>query len=130
MSPWNLSLRFFLEGVALIALAFAGWALGEGASSWLLMLVLPLAAATVWGVFNVPGDPSRSGKAPVPVPGWVRLIIELGILLAGLVAATWLWGPWAAFFFTLGLLVHYTFSGDRIRWLLRGGGGGEGAPAG
>jgi hypothetical protein len=41
------------------------------------MILIPLLAATAWGVFNVKGDPSRSGKAPVPVPGIVRLLLEL-----------------------------------------------------
>lgn len=118
MSTWNLNLRFLLEGVTLIALGFAGWALGAGASEWLLAFALPLAAATIWGSFNVPGDPSRSGKAPVAVPGWLRLIIEVSILAAGLWACLWLWGPTAGALFGLGLVVHYAFSGDRIRWLL------------
>ena len=37
----------------------------------------PVIAAAVWATFAVPEDPSRSGKAPVPVRGVVRLVLEL-----------------------------------------------------
>ncbi|WP_280456932.1 DUF2568 domain-containing protein, partial [Nocardia carnea] len=36
---------------------------------WLLVVLLPVVAAAAWGVFAVPDDPSRSGAAPVAVPG-------------------------------------------------------------
>ena len=80
---------------------------------------LIVVAAVIWGTFAVPDDPSRSGKAPVPVPGTVRLIIELAFFAAG----TWaffssnqpIWG------FALAILtiIHYALSYDRIIWLLK-----------
>ena len=76
--PLNLILRLLLELAALAILGIWGWQYGDG--SWLgyvLAAGLPIIAAVVWGVFNVPNDPSRSGKAPVVVPGIIRLTIEL-----------------------------------------------------
>ena len=73
----------------------------------------------IWGVFNVPGDPSRSGAAPVPVPGVVRLLLELAILVGG-AFALWLSGYRAASIILAVLIVaHYLLSIDRIAWLLR-----------
>ncbi|MBN2245139.1 MAG: DUF2568 domain-containing protein, partial [Candidatus Aminicenantes bacterium] len=33
----------------------------------------------LWGTFRVPGDSSSSGKAPIPIPGFLRLFLELVI---------------------------------------------------
>ena len=76
-NPLNLAVRFLLEILALVA--FGAWAKAQflGTPGFILMILIPLLAATIWGVFNVKGDPSRSGKAPVSVPGLVRLLIEL-----------------------------------------------------
>jgi hypothetical protein len=118
--PWNLALRFLLELAALAGLGVAGWSLASGFWRWLLVILLPLTAAVLWGVFAVPGDPSRSGGAPVPVPGVVRLVLELAILFAG--AA----GCYLSGYRTAGLVIatlvlaHYAISYDRIGWLLRG----------
>jgi hypothetical protein len=79
--------------------------------------------AVLWGVFAVPGDRSRSGDAPVPVPGILRLLLEL--LLFGFAA-------WCLYdaglvllanIFGIVVLVHYIISYDRIIWLLRKGKG-------
>lgn len=79
-------------------------------------LGLPLIAAVLWGTFRVPNDP---GKAPVAVPGILRLFLEL----AYFGAASWalfasgqpLWG----YGFAGLVLFHYLISYDRILWLLR-----------
>jgi hypothetical protein len=72
----------------------------------------------VWGTFNVPNDPSRSGAAPIPVPGILRLTIEL---------AYFIFAAWALYdlgftglSWALGIIValHYIASYDRIRWLI------------
>ena len=76
--PINLAVRFLLEIAALIALGWWGWNSGTGAWRFVLALGLPILAAVFWGTFAVPDDPSRSGKAPIPVPGLVRLLFELG----------------------------------------------------
>ena len=82
MSPpevpgWNLALRFALELGALAGIGAGAWALTSGGWRWVAVVIAPLAAATSWGTFNVLDDPSRSGEAPVEVPGWVRLGVEL-----------------------------------------------------
>ena len=118
MHPLNLALRFALELAALAGLAVGVWALAQGWVRVPAAGAAVLGAATLWGVFAVPGDPSRSGRAPVPVPGWVRLMLELVILLTGA-------GGWAVFgqggvaLCLTGLIVlHYACSGPRLRWLI------------
>ena len=85
----------------------------------MLAIGLPVAAAVIWGTFAVPNDPSRSGRAPVPVPGVVRLGIEL---------ATFGFGAWALYdtgsttlslIFAAIVVVHYLASYDRVAWLFR-----------
>jgi hypothetical protein len=117
--PINLALRFILEITALFALGYWGWTQHDGIWRFVWSIGLVFIAAVVWGAFAVPEDPSRSGRAPVPVPGAVRLVIELAFFAAG----TWafiaadrpLWG------LALGILtvIHYALSYDRIIWLLK-----------
>jgi hypothetical protein len=119
MAGWNLALRFGLEVGALLSLGVGGWKLTQGPIRWVLAIVIPLGAATAWGVFNVLEDPSRSGKAPVAVKGWIRLIVELTILVAG-AAAMWMAGrPAIAFVLAVLLVVHYGLSWNRVRWLIK-----------
>lgn len=116
--PINLAFRFIIEITALFALGYWGWTQHDGIWRFVWGLGLILFAAVVWGTFAVPEDPSGSGKAPVPVPGVVRLVIELIFFAAG----TWafiaadrpIWG------LALGILttIHYALSYDRIIWLL------------
>jgi len=118
-NPINLALRFILELVALYAIGYWGWTQHEGGMRFLLALGLPLLAAVLWGTFAVPNDPSRSGKAPIPVKGIIRLLLELAFfaLAAWFLfdAGQFLWGR------ILGtvVLVHYLISYDRIGWLLK-----------
>lgn len=114
MNPANLLLRLLLEIAALILLGMWGWE----TAGWLLGFGLPVLAATLWGVFNVPDDPSRSGKAPVAVPGWLRLLIELAIFATAALAAGSILGMWPTLFFVLLVVGHYLLSLGRIRWLL------------
>ena len=80
--PINLALRFLLELSALLALGVWGWRYSDGWLRFVLALGLPIIAAVVWGTFAVPNDPSRSGAAPVAVPGTLRLVIEAAIFIA------------------------------------------------
>jgi len=113
----NLILRFLLEVAALISLGMWGRSRSEGTIGILLMFLIPAIAAVLWGTFNVKGDPSRSGKAPVPVPGWVRLTLELVFFgvsawtLADIQTS-------AGIVFGVIVVIHYLFSIDRIKWLL------------
>lgn len=115
--PINLGLRFFLELAALASYGYWGWSVSSGWVRYLLVIALPILAALVWGIYAVPDDPSRSGKAPVPVPGPVRLVLEL--LIFGLAG----WALFSSKAFNPGLvfsvlvIFHYLFSFDRIKWL-------------
>ncbi|MFO7585365.1 MAG: YrdB family protein [Anaerolineales bacterium] len=116
--PINLTLRFLLELAALVAVGAWGWQQREDGLRFALAIGLPLLLAIAWGVFAVPGDPSRSGKAPMPVPGWLRLVFELAFFALAVWALydlAYILPAWG-----LGILVvlHYLASYDRIRWLL------------
>lgn len=118
-NPLNLALRFVLELTALYAVGFWGWAHFDGVLRILSAIGLPLLAASLWGTFRVPGDASANGRAPVAVPGWLRLLLELGLFTfaawglqdAGAVTAALLFGGVS--------LLHYLISYDRVLWLLK-----------
>lgn len=117
-NPINLAVRFLLEIIALIALGSWAKAQFSGALGFVMMIAVPLLAAIIWGTFNVKDDPSRSGKAPVPVPGIVRLFIELDFFAL----ATWaLFALNSTYGWWFGgiTLAHYVLSYDRIIWLLK-----------
>ena len=116
--PVNLAFRFVLEIAALTAIAVGGYAMSSGAWAWILAITLPLVAAVVWGTFNVPGDRSRSGEAPVSVSGGVRLIIELGVFALAVVLVSFV-APFVALLLGIAVAIHYLLSLDRIRWLLQ-----------
>ena len=116
--PINLLFRFLLEIMALFIMGIWGWKQSQGLTAFILALTLPILLAVIWGVFAVPDDPSRSGKAPIATPGIIRLLIELMFFI---------FSAWAlydmgytmmsiAFGFSVGL--HYIISYDRIKWLL------------
>lgn len=119
MNPANLILRFILEIAALSGFATLAWN-GMG-GAWRIpgVVAVIVVVGAIWGIFAVPGDPSRSGNAPIPVPGWLRLILELLILLGGA------WAFHAAGLTVPGLLLailivaHYAMAMDRISWLLK-----------
>jgi hypothetical protein len=118
MKPWNLALRFALELVSLAGIGLGARAITDGWISWPAAIVAPLAAAVAWGTFAVPDDPSRSGEAPVPVPGWARLVIEVavfGLGFAGLRAAGWSLVAWIDL---ACLVIHHAASLPRLQWLL------------
>ena len=118
-NPINLALRFLLEISGLFTLGYWGWSRADGVLRFVLALGLPLMAALLWGIFNVKDDPSRSGKAPVPVPGIVRLIIELAFFTLAVFCLFSLGKT--TFGWVLGalLIIHYLLSYDRVLWLLR-----------
>ncbi|MGX9143523.1 YrdB family protein [Mesorhizobium sp. 128a] len=116
---WNLTLRFLLELAALLGLGMGGWSLSGGWLRWTFAVGLPLIAAVLWGTFAVPNDPSRSGRAPVPVPGALRLVLELVILFGG-GAGFHLAGYTTISIVVVALIViSYAFSLDRLGWLLK-----------
>jgi hypothetical protein len=117
-NPINLTVRFLLEILALVALG--AWAKTQysGAMGTVLMILIPLWAAALWRIFNVKGDPSRSGKAPVPVPGLIRLLLELSIFGSATWALSTLNPTYGWIFGLVALVVHYLLSYDRVIWLL------------
>ena len=116
---WNLTLRFFLELAALLGLGTAGWSLSSEVWRWVAAPVVPLVAAILWGTFAVPNDPSRSGRAPIPVPGAARLVLELAILFGGAIGFYVAGYKTVAIVVALLIVVSYAFSLDRLRWLLK-----------
>jgi hypothetical protein len=115
-NPINLALRFILELAALFAFAYWGLTTHSGAARYLWAIGLPLAVAVAWGNLRVPNDPD---KAPVPVPGLVRLALE-ALVFGG---ATWAFyaagKPSWALVFGIVVLGHYVVSYDRVLWLLK-----------
>ena len=117
--PINLAVRFVLELSALVAMGLWAWHQGVGITRYLFALVVPVIAITVWGTFAVPDDPSRSGNAPVPVPGILRLALEVvffgfatwAFFAAGATQLGWIFGIVA--------LIHHVVSYDRLLWLIK-----------
>lgn len=119
-NPINLAVRFCLELVAWGAYGVWGWNIvGGGFLGIVLGIVLFVLAATAWGLFAVPNDSVRSGKAPVLVSGKVRLLIEL-VIFAGAVLALYAAGFTVAALVLAGvLIVQNLASYDRLGWLIR-----------
>ncbi|MEZ4712245.1 MAG: YrdB family protein [Caldilineaceae bacterium] len=117
--PLNLALRFLLELVAWGAVGVWGWKVTGAPLRYLLAIGLPLLVMTLWGVFAVPDDPSRSGSAPVPVSGVVRLLLELAVFAAGALALYFAgYRQWGIALAAI-VVIHYLLSYDRVQWLLR-----------
>jgi hypothetical protein len=129
--PINLALRFLLELAALAALAATaawGWRYADGGLlRYVLAIGIPIGVAVAWGIFAVPDDPSRSGKAPVAVPGILRLLLEVAVFVfaawalynTGLATLSWI--------LTIMVLAHYVASYDRVLWLVKQVGGASAA---
>jgi hypothetical protein len=117
--PINLALRFLLEIAALVAIGYWGWSQNDGLLRFVLVIGAPLIAAILWGTFAVPDDPSRSGKAPVPVPGIVRLVLELAIFAFAAWALYDTGNVVLSLILATVVVIHYALSYDRIAWLLR-----------
>jgi hypothetical protein len=83
------------------------------------MIATPLAVGAAWAIFAVPNDPSRGGTPVVIVPGVVRLVLELTILLG----SAWLvhvgGHTSVAAGYGVAVLVHYAISWRRLGWLFR-----------
>ncbi len=119
MTAANLALRFGAELGALAGLAVGAWTLVDGPLRWVAVVAAPLLAAVAWGVFNVPGDPSRSGAAPVAVPGWVRLVVEMMVFGSGVAALLIAARPILAAALAAVVVIVTATSIPRLTWLLR-----------
>lgn len=118
-NPVNLAFRFLLEISALAAMGIWGWRQGDGWVRIMLAFGIPMVAAAVWGIFAVRNDPSRSGSAPIPVPGMVRLLIELAFFGGAVWMLSHLQYIQLSRILGTAVVVHYLISYDRIRWLAR-----------
>ena len=111
--------RFLLEIAGLVAIGVWSWNQDEGVLRIVLAFAIPMIAATIWGTFAVPNDPSRAGNAPRPGPGVVRLMLELAFfafIVGSLFAISHSTLAWA---FGIIVLVHYAVSYKRFMWLIR-----------
>jgi hypothetical protein len=114
--PVNLALRFMLELAALTALGAWGWQQGNDLLRIPLAIGIPLLVAVVWATFRVDHDP---GKAPVAIPGILRLAFELAFFSFATwalfdihqIPLAWLLGATAT--------LHYAISYDRILWIVK-----------
>ena len=116
--PVNLALRFLLELSALGIFGYFGFKLTDTPWKFVWLIILPLAAAVIWGVFAVPEDPSRSGNAPVPVSGILRLILELLFFASAGYALYLLDYKKISLVFCVVVVLHYVSSYNRISWLV------------
>lgn len=117
--PVNLLFRFLLELIVLGIAAIWSWKNFEDWTGTVLAIVVPFVMAVIWGSFAVPDDPSRSGKAPVPIPGALRLLLELLFFSFAVWCLFELGFSGLAKVFALLVLLHYIISGDRIRWMIK-----------
>lgn len=119
MHATNLALRLLLELTALSGLTILAWNLTEGLWRYVAAFAAFILIGALWGTFAVPDDPSRSGNAPVPVPGALRLLLEFAILFGGAWALHAAGFAWAGPSISLLIIVHYLLWTDRIVWLLQ-----------
>lgn len=116
--PANLVIRFLLEMAALFIMGLWGWHRRDDGFRILVALAIPLLAAVLWGTFAVPNDPARSGSAPIPVPGILRLALECGFFAFAAWALFDLRFARLAAIFGAAVTAHYALSYDRIRWMI------------
>ncbi|KAA3622559.1 MAG: DUF2568 domain-containing protein [Bacteroidetes bacterium] len=117
-NPINLAVRFLLELSALIAMGMWGWKLSDNWTRFIFVIIIPVIAMAIWGTFAVVDDPSRSGQAPVPIPGIVRLLIELAFFSFAVWTLKDLGYEKLSLWMGIIVIVHYAISYDRIIWLL------------
>ena len=114
--PINLALRFLLEIAAWGALGVWGWHKGDNWLRFVLAIGIPLIFMAVWGIFRIPNDP---GKAPVAIPGMLRLAFELAMFAFAVWALYDAQLPTYAWILGVAVAVHYISSYDRILWMLK-----------
>jgi hypothetical protein len=116
--PINLMIRFILELLALISVGFWAWKSFDGLLQYILGIGLPILMTIMWGTFAVPDDPSRSGKAPIPVSGLFRLLLEFMFFALAVWALYDLKQDKLSYMLGGIVIIHYLISYDRISWLL------------
>ncbi len=109
--------RFALEVIAIVFVGIWGANLSTGWGSFFIGLGCSIVFVTIWGVFNVPNDPSRSGKAPVVVSGKLRLILEFTLFTWAAVAIAQEAGIWFGIVFLLAVIAHNIHIKERTIWI-------------
>ena len=119
-NPVNLAVRFLLELAAIFSFGKWGYSLaGSKGISVLTAIGMVVLFALLWGIFAVRNDPSRSGKTVIPIPGSVRLAMELALFGAAAWMLVEMGFKTSAWIFLAVVVVHYAFSWDRVGWLLK-----------
>ena len=116
-NPINLAVRFALEIIMLVALGMWARQQQTGWKGVLLAILLPLVAASLWGIFRTQGD---HGKGLVDTPGVIRLLMELFLFSAAVWALYDLNHKTSALVFAITLMIHYLVSYDRVLSLIKG----------
>ena len=111
MDPVNAVGRFLLELVALYGIGRGVW---EATGNVIAVVAIVGLSAFVWARFRVPDDP---GPAPVAVPGVVRLVIEVLILVGGGFGLAAAHERLAVIYF-IALVAHYATTRRRLRHVL------------
>ena len=115
-NPINLTVRFLLEIAMLLVLGWWGWHLTEPWVRYIAAPGLPLAAATLWGIFRIPNDPK---PAPVEIPGIVRLLLESVLFGSAACALYDLGHTTLSIVMAVIVVIHYFVSYDRTWVMLR-----------
>ena len=105
-------LRFAME---LIAWSAGPWA-AAAISIWLVAPVLAILIALP-AIFSTAGD---KRKIVVPTPGFLRVAIEVLLLIVAIAAPWTVWPIWLAIPTTLVALMAFVLGFRRTRWLLIG----------
>ena len=118
MNPLNLALRFLLEISALVIFGIWSWHQFTNWPRFPVAILIPAFAASVWGIFAVPDDPSRSGKTVIAVHGILRLLLEFSFFGFAIFALSQLNYFRLAIIYSLVILAHNLVSYKRNLWLL------------
>lgn len=112
-------LRFVLEVFSIFIFGYFGYSQFNNPWHVIAAIMLPAIAMGMWGVFNVPNDPSRGNHVVVKVPGWVRFMIEMFVFLgAGYCLFELGETTLSASFFIL-VFFQYITTYKRVIWLLK-----------
>ena len=119
LHPVNLAFRFLLEVMAILSMICWGVKQDVGAIKYFYILGIPIIMMLIWSFLAVPGDMSRSGKAPIPISGPLRLFIEISFFTIAVLMMSAISQPKVWLGYLILLLLHYVLSYERIIWLLK-----------
>ena len=109
--------RFALEVIAVVFVGMWGSTFISGWPSFYMGVFCSFLFMLIWGLFNVPGDPSRSGKAPIAIPGKLRLILELLLFIWATVALENVAGMSFGIVYFVAVVAHNIHIKERTVWI-------------